>query len=148
MLTPERWQKDRDILEQALELAPDKRSRFLDVACSSDHTLRREVQSLLSADDQARSSFLDSPPLVPKTLMPGAILGDYEILSQIGSGGMGVVYRARDTLLGRDVLIKVLPAHLSSDPDRLKRFEQEAKSAAALNHPRSYLALLTSSQPH
>ncbi len=135
MLTPERWRRVRDVLEQALELAPEKRSRFLDVACSSDPTLRSEVQSLLSADEQARTSFLETPPVFPTALNPGARLGDYEILSQIGSGGMGVVYRARDTRLGRLVAIKVLPAHISTDSDRLKRFEQEAQSAAALNHP-------------
>jgi eukaryotic-like serine/threonine-protein kinase len=135
MMTPERWQKVRDVLEQAMELAPEKRGRFLDVACSSDPSLRSEVQSLLSASDQAASSFLQSPPVLPATLTPGTKLGDYEIISQIGSGGMGVVYRARDLRLGRDVAIKVLPAHLSSDTDRLRRFEQEAQSAAALNHP-------------
>lgn len=135
MLTSERWQKVRDVLEQALELAPEKRSRFLDLACGSDPTLRSEVQSLLSADEQARSSFLKSPPLSPSALTTGLKLGEYEIVSQIGSGGMGVVYRATDLRLGRDVAIKVLSAHLSSDPNRLLRFEQEAKSAAALNHP-------------
>jgi serine/threonine protein kinase len=62
-------------------------------------------------------------------------LGPYEIRSEIGAGGMGEVYRAYDTQLGRDVAIKVLPAHFSSDPDRLRRFEQEARAAAALNHP-------------
>jgi eukaryotic-like serine/threonine-protein kinase len=135
MLTPERWQKVRDVLGEAMELAPEKRSRFLDLACSSDPALRSEVQALLSSDDQARSSFLESPAVTPSTLMPGTMVGDYEILSQIGSGGMGVVYRARDTRLGRPVAIKVLLAHLSSDASRLKRFEQEAQSAAALNHP-------------
>jgi eukaryotic-like serine/threonine-protein kinase len=118
-----------------MELAPDKRSHFVNVACSSDPALRSEVQSLLSSDDQARSSFLESPPVVPSALNPGSMLGDYEILSQIGSGGMGVVYQARDIRLGRLVAIKVLPAHVSSDASRLKRFEQEAQSAAALNHP-------------
>jgi eukaryotic-like serine/threonine-protein kinase len=135
MLTPERWQKVRDVLEEAMELAPDKRSHFVNVACSSDPALRSEVQSLLSSDDQVRSSFLESPPVTPSALKPGSMLGDYEILSQIGAGGMGVVYRARDIRLGRLVAIKVLPAHLSSDASRLKRFEQEAQSAAALNHP-------------
>jgi serine/threonine protein kinase len=66
---------------------------------------------------------------------PGVRLGSYEIVSAIGAGGMGEVYRARDTRLQRDVAVKVLPAALSSDPDRLARFEQEARAAAALNHP-------------
>ncbi len=66
---------------------------------------------------------------------PGTRLGPYEILAPIGAGGMGEVYRARDTRLGRDVAIKVLRQELASDPERLKRFEQEARSASALNHP-------------
>src|SRR5580698_7129084 len=68
-------------------------------------------------------------------LSPGAKLGPYEILAPLGAGGMGEVYQARDTVLDRDVAIKVLPLSFSSDPDRLRRFEQEARAAAALNHP-------------
>jgi eukaryotic-like serine/threonine-protein kinase len=66
---------------------------------------------------------------------PGTKLRQYEILAALGAGGMGEVYRARDPQLGRDVAIKVLPASLARDPDRLRRFEQEARAAAALNHP-------------
>ena len=69
------------------------------------------------------------------TLASGARVGPYEILSALGAGGMGEVYRARDPHLGREVTIKVLPAAYSADPDRLRRFEQEARTAAALNHP-------------
>jgi serine/threonine protein kinase len=68
-------------------------------------------------------------------LTSGAKLGPYEIQSQLGAGGMGEVYRARDTGLERIVAIKVLPASFSAEPDRLRRFEQEARSVAALNHP-------------
>src|SRR5437879_637202 len=68
-------------------------------------------------------------------LSAGARLGPYEIVSPIGAGGMGEVYRARDPRLGRDVAIKVLPASFSDDPDRLRRFEQEARAAGVLNHP-------------
>src|SRR5215469_11700898 len=68
-------------------------------------------------------------------LTPGTKLGPYEIVSPLGAGGMGEVYRARDPQLGRDVAIKVLPEFFSRDPDRLRRFEQEARAAAALNHP-------------
>src|SRR5262245_23322048 len=68
-------------------------------------------------------------------LAAGARFGPYEILSPLGSGGMGEVYRARDTRLGREVAIKVLPAEFSTSPERLRRFEQEARSASALNHP-------------
>jgi serine/threonine protein kinase len=69
------------------------------------------------------------------TLSPGMRLGPYEIVSALGAGGMGEVYRARDTRLGRDVAIKVIPESLANDPDRLSRFEQEARTIAALNHP-------------
>src|SRR5437764_10864816 len=68
-------------------------------------------------------------------LAPGTQLGPYEILSQLGAGGMGEVYRARDPRLGRDVAIKILPGDFCKDPDRLRRFEQEARAAGALNHP-------------
>jgi len=69
------------------------------------------------------------------SLAAGTRLGPYEVLAAIGAGGMGEVYRARDTRLGRDVAIKVLPAAFAADPDRLRRFEQEARAIAALNHP-------------
>src|SRR6266545_8258245 len=69
------------------------------------------------------------------TLTPGSYLGPYEILAPLGAGGMGVVYRARDPRLGRDVAIKLLLARFSADADRLDRFQQEARAAGCLNHP-------------
>jgi serine/threonine protein kinase/Tol biopolymer transport system component len=133
-MTPERWQQIREVLEKALELPPSQRSVFLDGACLSDPALRQEVESLLASSDEVRSSFLQSSSL-RVTITPGTKLGDYEVKSLLGSGGMGEVYRARDSRLGRDVAIKVLPSFLSADSDRLRRFEQEARAAAALNHP-------------
>src|ERR1700678_3734947 len=134
LMTPERWQQIRGVLEGGLELAPDERSPFLQRNCSSDPSLRQEVETLLASSPDVRSSFLQSSPL-RVTLTPGTKLGDYEVKSLLGSGGMGEVYRARDSRLGRDVAIKVLPSLLSTDSERLRRFEQEARAAAALNHP-------------
>src|SRR5262245_17692879 len=69
------------------------------------------------------------------SLLPGTRLGSFEILAPLGAGGMGEVYRARDSRLGREVAVKVLPADFATDPDRLRRFQVEARSAGALNHP-------------
>jgi eukaryotic-like serine/threonine-protein kinase len=133
-MTPERWQQIRDVLEKALELAPSERSAFLNRACSSDSSLRQEVETLIDSSDDVRSSFLQSSTL-RVTLTSGTKVGDYEVKSLLGSGGMGEVYRARDSRLGRDVAIKVLPSFFSADSERLRRFEQEARAAAALSHP-------------
>jgi eukaryotic-like serine/threonine-protein kinase len=135
-MTPERWQQVQDVLDKALELAPDQRSAYLNQACPSDPSLRQEVETLLASSDGVSSSFLQSSSPTPRvTVTPGAKLGEYEVKSLLGSGGMGEVYRARDSRLGRDVAIKVLPSLLSADSGRLRRFEQEARAAAALNHP-------------
>jgi eukaryotic-like serine/threonine-protein kinase len=133
-MTPERWQQIRDVLEKALELAPEERSAYLNQACSSDPSLRQEVETLLASSADVRSNFLQSSTL-RVTLASGTKLGEYEVKSLLGSGGMGEVYRARDSRLGRDVAIKVLRSFLSTDSERLRRFEQEARAAAALNHP-------------
>jgi serine/threonine protein kinase/Tol biopolymer transport system component len=133
-MTPEQWLRVREVLAEALALKPKDRPAFLDRACASDPLLRREVETLLSSNDEVRSSFLQSSES-RIALTSGARLGDYEVVKLVGSGGMGEVYRARDARLERDVAIKVLPALLSRDPERLRRFEQEARAAAALNHP-------------
>jgi serine/threonine protein kinase len=140
-MTPEQWQRIRPILESALELEPASRPAFLDRACA-DPSVRREVESLIFSDE-LRSSFLESPavaqvdPQIAVSLVActaGMKLGPYDIQSLLGAGGMGEVYRARDTRLDRTVAIKVLPAHLSSDPVRRQRFEREARAIAALQH--------------
>jgi Tol biopolymer transport system component len=129
----ERWKKVEELYEAAIALPPEKRAEFLAQACPADAGLRGEVQSLLA---QQADSFLESAPLSAiKTLSPGARLGNFEIVELIGRGGMGEVYRARDSRLKRDVAIKVLPAGLARDPDRIARFEREARAAGALNHP-------------
>ena len=129
----ERWKQIEDLYQAALARPAAQRNAFLEQACPADDSLRGEVQSLLA---QQADSFLASGPVsVLKSLGPGAKLGDFEIVELIGRGGMGEVYRARDTRLKRDVAIKVLPAGLARDPDRIARFEREARAAGALNHP-------------
>jgi eukaryotic-like serine/threonine-protein kinase len=134
-MTPERWQQIKSVLDRVLELAPGERSAFLDRACSGDPSLRNEVEELLAGGKEMRSSFMNTSAFAHQPLAEGTRLGDYEVQTLLGAGGMGEVYRARDCRLRRDVAIKVLPAILCSDPDRLRRFEQEAQAAAALNHP-------------
>src|SRR6516165_2105486 len=145
-LTPERWQRARDILHEAMEMEHEDMSAYLDSQCASDPSLRAELKELLAAEGEIDSSFLEKPALANATppsqtsdrtsvLPSGTTLGPYVIQSLIGAGGMGEVYRARDASLKRDVAIKVLPASFSRDPDRLRRFQLEAEAAAALNHP-------------
>ena len=131
-MKPEPWHEIHKLLDAVLELAPDARPAFLAKACASDPDLLKEVESLLAAHEHAGSTFLEVPVVA---LRPGAKLGTYAIVKMVGAGGMGEVYRARDTVLGREVAIKILPPIFSRDADRLRRFEQEARAAAALNHP-------------
>jgi eukaryotic-like serine/threonine-protein kinase len=119
------------LLQTALARPSGERERFLDEECASDDALRREVQSLLARPSEA-GRFLQSEPL---QLERGTRLGPYEIISLIGAGGMGEVYRARDTRIQREVAIKCLPHTFSEDPERLERFEREATLAGSLNHP-------------
>jgi serine/threonine protein kinase len=130
-MDPERWQRIEEIYHSALEHEPAERTAFLAEACHSDADLRREVEGLLAQ----KGSLFDRPAWELADLKPGSRFGTYEIISKLGEGGMGVVYRARDSKLNRTVAIKVLPALLAHDPGRLARFEREAKVLAALNHP-------------
>jgi len=140
-MTPERWQQIDKLLEQVVEQEPGQRSAFLDEACAGDAELRREVESLLAyhnkteqpLDQPALQAVANEPAAEPPSLQ-GRQIGPYKILSLLGAGGMGEVYRARDDRIGRDVAIKVLPTVFSADADRLRRFEQEARAAGRLNH--------------
>jgi len=123
--------------------SPEKRQEYLEQECGSNQELRREVESLLAAHGEP-GSFMAGPAIAgmgealhgeASRFQPGDTLGAYKVLDLVGRGGMGEVYRARDTRLKRDVAIKVLPRAFAADRERLRRFEQEARSAAVLNHP-------------
>src|SRR5262249_21958673 len=126
-----------------LQQLPEKRVRYLEQACANDTDLRKEVESLLALEEEAEhfiehgAAELETETLVAArpSASPGERIGIYQILAPIGAGGMGEVYSARDTSLGREVAIKVLPGAFSRDPMRMRRFEQEARTAGMLNHP-------------
>ena len=124
------------LCEEALAHPTAERDAFLDQQCAGDADLRRAVAALL-AEEPVTAGFLQAPAWTPERLRlaPGTRLGPYEIQSLIGLGGMGEVYKARDTRLGRTVAIKLLPADLAGNGDRRQRLEQEARSLSALNHP-------------
>ena len=138
-MTSERWERIRKVFDAAAGLAPDARTAFLKDACAGDEDLRAEVETLLASAEAAGSGFLESPAAIgipdPIRLARGTRLGPYEILTLVGEGGMGKVYRARDTKLKRDVAIKVLPGSLARSAEALSRFEREARAVAALSHP-------------
>jgi predicted ATPase/serine/threonine protein kinase len=134
-MTPERWQQVKKVLADALELTPPARKSYLDRACA-EPMLRREVEFLISAHEQGEAKLVGRPVAGwYEDLRSGAKLGPYEILERIGAGGMGVVYRARDERLERDVAIKVLPLGLFDNEAAQKRFHKEALALAKLSHP-------------
>jgi len=142
-MTPERWQQVKEIFNSAITHRPEDRSLFISQACSGDDQLRSEVESLIASHEES-GSFIDKPAfeaaatlLVSEKgeLKTGQIIGSYQVMSFISRGGMGEVYLAEDKRLGRKVALKLLPASFTTDDDRLRRFEQEARSASALNHP-------------
>jgi eukaryotic-like serine/threonine-protein kinase len=133
-LMQERWQEVKKVLAGALERAPGERAVYLDRACA-EPDLRREVESLIAAHEQAQSSFLAQPAIAAKKLAIGSRLGPYEILTRVGAGGMGEVYKGRDTRLDRIVAIKILPDHLADRANLRERFDREARAIASLNHP-------------
>ena len=138
-LPREAWPRLKEAFEGARALASDARPAYLAEVCNGDEALRHEVELLLAHHDQA-ASFLETPvmPLDDSpvtTSLEGQCIGPYQIAALIGTGGMGEVYRARDTKLNRHVAIKVLLPAVANDPDRLARFSREAQLLAALNHP-------------
>ncbi len=133
-MTPEVWQRVKEVLAGALEREPGDRPAYLDQACA-EQSLRNEVESLIATHEMGDISFLEQPAIESGALETGTVLGSYEILAHVGSGGMGDVYRAHDRNLNRQVAIKVLSANFAHDPNLLIRFRREAHILASLNHP-------------
>ena len=139
-MTPERYEQIGQLFHAAMERDPEDRAAFLAEACDDDE-LRREVASLIASHKQA-DNFIEEPPDdvaagwgAAVTSKPERSFAHYQMLSLIGEGGMGEVWLAEDTHLGRKVAVKLLPAELTADPGRVRRFAQEARSASSLNHP-------------
>src|SRR5947207_11096875 len=141
-MTPQRFQQISQIYHATLEREPEQRKAFLQQSCGGDPDLRQEVESLLASEKSAEAFFSSKGMKEkakrlggkPSQSLVGRTLDNYQVLSLLGVGGMGEVYRARDTKLGREVAIKVLPAGFASGSDRL-RLEREARAVSALNHP-------------
>jgi Tol biopolymer transport system component len=128
----ELWRRAEELSQDALKRAPDTRQAFLDDACSGNPSLRSAVELILAQDRDRETATMT---MRDSGFQPGRQLGPYCVVSPLGAGGMGTVYRAHDTKLGRDVAIKTLPPEYVSDPDRLARLRREARTLAALNHP-------------
>src|SRR5215469_6155058 len=134
----EQWQQIEALYHSAKALEPGQRAAFLASASGGNVDLQREVESLL---DQRHGALLDHPALTllnSSTTIPlaaGVEIGPYRIEDRLGAGGMGKVYRSRDTRLRRTVAIKMLIGRTSADPNILERFYREARAASALNHP-------------
>ena len=148
----ERWAQVERLYHAVLEREPSARAVFLDEACAGDDELRREVASLLAYDGEPASfietpilevaareltgeSLSAAPTMAPANAPAPSQIGAYQVLSMLGRGGMGEVWLAHDPRLNRKVAIKVLPAEFTADAERMRRFEQEARAASALNHP-------------
>ena len=142
-MTPERWQQIDQLFHSALERAPQERALFITEACAGDEALKREVESLLKSHERAES-FIEHPPsdVAAELLAGGRVklaigqqIGHYAIMALLGVGGMGEVYLAQDMKLGRKVALKLLPAQFTTEAERVRRFEREARAASSLNHP-------------
>src|SRR5216110_677972 len=142
-MTPARLQTIEEIFHAALDQEPDQVDAFLDAACEGDELLHRKVESLLASLQRA-GAFIETPVAGIATriiengqadLLVGRTIGHYKLSKRIGTGGIGEVYLATDMTAGRKAALKLLPTRFTSDAERLKRFQQEARALVGLNHP-------------
>ena len=144
-MTSEQWQQIKTIVQQSLETEPEKRARFVAEKCGDDASLRHEVDALLATNENI-GDFIETPaylqvmetlPVEERApeLTPGQRLGHYEVIRELGRGGMGTVYLAQDNELGRKVALKILPSGFSGRYVPASRFRKEAQVVSALNHP-------------
>jgi serine/threonine-protein kinase len=146
-MKPEQWQQLDKLFHSALEHEPGERAAFLGDACAGDELLRKQVEALLTAHEEA-GSFIENPAMEVEArgvaadqggaqtgMATGETVSHYRIISPIGVGGMGQVFLAHDMTLGRKVALKLLPAEFTTYADRVRRFQQEARAASSLNHP-------------
>jgi len=141
-MNSDRWQQIESLFNSALRLEPSERVDFLDRACAGDDGLRHELLSLL-ASAESRDSFLEEPALSlglavisrRRVDLSGQDIDRYALLELLGRGGMGEAYLAHDPRLNRQITLKLLLPDLTGDPERLRRFRQEARAASAISHP-------------
>ena len=150
-IPPGDWLRVRAVFEHALTLPVSARPEYVEQACGRNNAIRQQVERMLASHDQ-RTGFLETPIAIalgnfqspseaerydnaPAMDLEGVQIGPYRLDARIGAGGMGEVYRARDTRLGRAVAIKVLPSHVADDLQARERFDREARAIATLNHP-------------
>ena len=146
-MNPEQWQEIHELFEAALALPLEARTQFLAQACKGDKEKEQLLQSMLAADGrsdlpidrpahEAFKTFVASIPREDQSeTFSGEMIGVYRLLKQLGHGGMGTVYLVYDTRLGRRAALKLLPSHLANHPEGVRRFQREARTASALNHP-------------
>ena len=145
-MNPEQWQAIHELFETALEQPVEERAAFLTEACKGDEEMRRRVEAMLAADARNdllmdRPAYQDvtilspTPPPDDSQSFTGEMIGVYKLIKQVGHGGMGTVYLVYDTRLGRRAALKLLPSNLVNNPERVRRFQREARTASALNHP-------------
>jgi predicted Ser/Thr protein kinase len=137
-VTPQQWERLKNVFQDALEQPAHARHAWIAERCADDQTLLHEAEALLATHETA-GTFLEEPARVDpgdlETLLPGTIIGSYKVLDEIGRGGMGIVYLAEDTRLGRLVALKALPSTLATHPDLRQRLRREARAAATISHP-------------